>query len=61
MNNYQEMKEQLDKNKVKLEQADNKSKELDTTSNKINDIVCNLKKSKLNKNNYLLNDEEKLN
>ena len=60
MNNYQEMKEQLDKNKVKLEQADNKSKELDTTSNKINDIVCNLKKSKLNKNNYLLNDEEKI-
>jgi len=59
MNNYQEMKEQLDKNKVKLEQADNKSKVLDTTSNEINDIVSNLKQSKLSKNTYLLNDEQK--
>ncbi|MDD2518820.1 MAG: plasmid recombination protein [Bacilli bacterium] len=59
MNNYQEMKEQLDKNKVKLEQADNKSKELDTSSSEINDIVSNLKQSKLSKSTYLLNEEEK--
>ena len=43
MDGYQETKEQLDKNKVKLEQANNKSKELDTSSNKIIDIVSNLK------------------
>lgn len=60
MDNYQKMKEQLDKNKVKLEQADNKSKELDTSSSEINDMVSKLKQSKLNKNNYLLNDEEKI-
>ena len=60
MDNYQKMKEQLDKNKVKLEQADNKSKELDTSSSEINDMVSKLKHSKLNKNNYLLNDEEKI-
>jgi hypothetical protein len=59
MDGYQEMKEQLDKNKVKLEQADNKSKELDITSNEINDIVSNLKQSKLSKNTYLLNEEDK--
>ena len=60
MDNYQKMKEQLDKNKVKLEQANNKSKELHTSSSEINDIVSKLKQSKLNKNNYLLNDEEKI-
>ena len=59
MGNYQEMKDQLEKNKIKLEQADNKSKELDTSSNEINDIVSNLKQSKLNKNTYLLNEEDK--
>lgn len=59
MNNYQEIKEQLDKNKVKLEQADNKSKELDTTSNEINNIVGNLRQSKLSKSTYLLNEEDK--
>lgn len=35
----------VNKNKVKLEQNDNKSKELDTSSNKIIDIVSNLKQS----------------
>lgn len=60
MNNYQEMKEQLDKNKVKLEQADSKSKELDTSLSEITDIVSNLKQSKLSKSTYLLNDEEKI-
>ncbi|HOP65740.1 MAG TPA: plasmid recombination protein [Bacilli bacterium] len=59
MDGYQEMKNQLEKNKVKLEQADNKSKELDTFSNEINDIVSNLKQSKLSKNTYLLNEEDK--
>ena len=59
MNNYHEMKEQLGKNKVKLEQADNKSKELDTSSSEINGIVSNLKQSKLSKNIYLLNEDDK--
>jgi hypothetical protein len=59
MTNYQEMKQQLDKNKSKLRQADNKSKELDSSSCEIDDMVGNLKQSKLNKNTYLLNDEDK--
>jgi len=60
MDGYQEMKDQLEKNKVKLEQADNRSKELDTSSNEVNDIVNNLKQTKLNKNTYLLNEEDKV-
>ncbi len=59
MGDYQEMKDQLEKNKVKLEQADNKSKELDTYSNEIDNIVSNLKQSKLSKSTYLLNEEDK--
>src|SRR5574344_334768 len=53
------MKDQLEKNKVKREQADKKSKNLDTSSNEIDNIVSNLKQSKLSKNIYLLNDEGK--
>mgnify|MGYP000853343758 CR=1 FL=1 len=60
MDGYQKMKNQLEKNKVKLEQADNKSKKLDTSSNEINDILSNLKQSKLSKNTYLLNEEDKI-
>lgn len=59
MDGYQEMKDQLEKNKVKREQADKKSKNLDTSSNEIDNIVSNLKQSKLSKNIYLLNDEGK--
>lgn len=59
MDGYQEMKDQLEKNKSKLEQADNKSKELDMSSNDINNVVSNLKHSKLNKDTYLLNEENK--
>ena len=59
MDGYQEMKDQLEKNKAKLEQADNKSKELDMSSNEIDNIVSNLKQSKLSKNTYLLNEEDK--
>ncbi len=59
MDNYQEMKDQLEKNKIRLELADNKSKKLDTSSNEIDNIVSNLKQSKLSKNTYLLNEEDK--
>ena len=59
MDNYQKMKDQLEKNKVKLEQADNKSKELYTSSSEVNNIVDNLKQSKLSKGTYLLNEEDK--
>ena len=59
MDGYQEMKDQLEKNKVKLEQSDNKSKMLDTSSNDINNIVGNLKQSKLSKSTYLLSEEDK--
>ncbi len=59
MGDYQEMKDQLEKNKIKLEQTDNKSKNLDTSSNEINNIVSNLKQSKLSKNTYLLGEEDK--
>ena len=60
MGGYQEMKDQLEKNKVKLKQADDKSKELDTSSSEINNIVNNLKQSKLSKNTYLLSEEDKI-
>jgi chromosome segregation ATPase len=59
MDGYQEMKDQLEKNKVRLEQADSKSKKLDTSSNEIDNIVSNLKQSKLNKSTYLLSEEDK--
>ncbi len=59
MDNYQEMKDQLEKNKIKLEQADNKSKKLDTSSNEVNSMISNLRQSKLNKSTYLLSEEEK--
>jgi hypothetical protein len=60
MDGYQEMKDQLAKNKIKLEQANSKSKKLDTYSNDINNVVSNLKHSKLNKDTYLLNEEDKM-
>src|SRR5574344_1027474 len=59
MSNYQQLKDDLEKNKIKLEQLDNKSKVLDTTSNDINTIIRNVKVSKINKNNYILTEKEK--
>ena len=60
MDGYQEMKDQLEKNKVKLEQADNKSKGLTASSNEIDNMVSNLKQAILNKNTYLLSEEDKV-
>jgi hypothetical protein len=60
MDGYQEMREQLEKNKVKLEQANNKSKELDNSSSGVHDIIGNMKQSKLNKSTYLLNEEDRI-
>ena len=59
MGNYQKLKDELEKNKIKLEQANNKSKLLETNSKDIGNIVDNFKQSKLNKNNYILTEEEK--
>lgn len=59
MGNYQQLKDEIEKNKIKLEQLDNKSKILDNTSNDIDTIIKNVKTTKLNKNNYILTENEK--
>ena len=43
-----------------MEQADNKSKGLTASSNEIDNMVSNLKQAILNKNTYLLSEEDKV-
>ena len=59
MDNYIEMKKQLEKNKEKLEKANKKSLELKNNSKDIKDKIDNLKTSKINKDNYILSKEDK--
>jgi len=62
MINYQDMKKELEKNQNNLEKANKKSLELDNNSKEVKTIINNLKSSKLNKDNYILNinDKDKL-
>jgi uncharacterized protein YoxC len=59
MDNYIEMKKQLEKNTENLEIANKKSSELKTNSKDIKDKIDNLKTSKINKDNYILSKEDK--
>lgn len=57
MKNYRELKRQQEQNAKRLAQANNKSKQLDISGDKINKILTELKPSKLNKNNMLISSE----
>ena len=59
MDNYIEMKKQLEKNTEFLERANKKSLELKQNSKDIKDKIETLKVSKLNKDNYILSKEDK--
>ena len=59
MDNYIEMKKQLEKNTENLEVANKKSSELKKNSKDIKDKIDNLKTSKINKDNYILSKEDK--
>lgn len=59
MDNYIEMKKQLEKNNKSLESANKKSLELKQNSKDIKNKIDKLKISKLNKDNYILSKEDK--
>ena len=59
MDNYIEMKKQIEKNTENLKQANKKSNELKNNSKEIKDKIDKLKISKLNKDNYILSKEDK--
>ena len=59
MDNYIEMKKQIEKNTENLKQANKKSLELKQDSKDIKDKIDKLKASKLNKDNYILSKEDK--
>ena len=59
MDNYIEMKKQIEKNTENLKQANKKSSELKQKSKDIKDKIDKLKISKLNKDNYILSKEDK--
>ncbi len=59
MNNYIDIKKQIEKNNEKLKQVNKKSNELKNNSKDIKDKISKLKVSKLNKDNYILSKEDK--
>ena len=59
MDNYIEMKKQIEKNTENLKQAKKKSSELKQNSKDIKDKIDKLKTSRLNKDNYFLSKEDK--
>ena len=59
MNNYIELKKQIEKNNITLKEANKKSLELKQNSKDIKDKIDKLKVSKLNKDNYILSKEDK--
>ena len=58
MGNYREIKKQLAKKEQKLEKANTQTKELDNSSNGINEILDNLKPTLMNKNNMVISSED---
>lgn len=59
MTNYQELKDEIVKNKTNLENINNNSKTLDTETNNLKQKIDNLKLSKLNKNKFIITTEDK--
>ena len=59
MDNYIEMKKQIEKNTENLKQANKKSSELKQNSKDIKDKIDKLKVSKLNKDDYILSKDDK--
>ena len=59
MDNYIEMKKQIEKNTENLKHANKKSTELKNNSKDIKDKIDKLKTSKLNKDNYILSKEDR--
>ena len=57
MEDYREIKNQIAKKEEKLQEANNQTQKLDIASNNINEILDNLKPTKLNKNNMLISSE----
>lgn len=57
MSDYRQIKREQMQNAKRLEQANNKSKNLDINADKVNNILSELKPSKLNKNNMLISNE----
>ena len=57
MQDYREIKNQIAKKEEKLQEANNQTQKLDIASNDINEILDNLKPTKLNKNNMLISSE----
>ena len=57
MSDYRQIKREQLQNAKRLEQANNKSKNLDNNANKVNIILEELKPSKLNKNNMVISSE----
>lgn len=61
MDNYIEMKKGIEKHQKDLEVANNKSIELDNNSNKVKEIVDNLKPTLSSKKKYVIKQEDKKN
>ena len=59
MNNYIELKKQIEKNNITLKEENKKSLELKQNSKDIKDKIDKLKVSKLNKDNYILSKDDK--
>ena len=59
MDNYIQMKKQLEKNNKNLEQSNKKYLELKNSSKEVKDKIDNLKTSKFSKDNYILSKEDK--
>ena len=58
MENYQQIKKQLEEKEDKLEKANTQTKALDTETKDIKHILNQLKPTKLNKNNNLISNED---
>ena len=57
MANYRSIKHNYEKYNLKLKKANEKTDKMYTSSNKVNDILENLKPTKMNKNNSIISNE----
>lgn len=57
MVNYRAIKHIYEKYNLKLKKANEKTDKMYTSSNKVNDILENLKPTKINKNNSIISNE----